>query len=92
MEADVPDVDTVEQAVDEDLVHTIDLWFSERRGVWVIERLDAAGDLIGAAHCCDHEDDAAACLQEWMRSHGDVRFFAPGPARRRPAPPRRHAA
>lgn len=53
-------------------VHTIDLWFSRRRGAWIVERLDAEGGHIGHAHICTDREDAEACLAEWLRAHGET--------------------
>lgn len=58
-------------------IHTIDVWFSKRRNAWVVERLDADGHLVGAAHYCDHEHDAADCLAHWLRTHGDTQLVSP---------------
>lgn len=75
-------------------VHTIDVWFSERRGVWVIERLDAEGHLIGAAHWCESRENATACVAEWLRAHDETGFVAhlpPGRTRRQGAARRKAA-
>lgn len=53
-------------------VHTVDMWFSHRRGRWVVERLDAEGHLLGHVFCAAEEADAAACLEEWLRAHGET--------------------
>lgn len=59
-------------------MHAIDLWFSGRRRLWVIERLNVDGDLIGVAHCCPDEETALACIGEWLRTHGgEVQFVSP---------------
>lgn len=71
------DIVGIEQArSDDDDVHTIDVWFSQRRGCWVVERLNAAGHLVGTAHCCASEHDAEACLTEWLRAHGETHLAA----------------
>lgn len=53
-------------------VHTIDLWFSARRGCWVLERHDVHGDVVGISYCTPDEPDASACLAEWLRSHDEA--------------------
>lgn len=58
-------------------VHTIDIWYSRRRQTWVVERLSADGGQVGAAHHCSSEAEAAACLEEWLRTHDDVHLVAP---------------
>ena len=79
-------------------VHTIDLWFSRRLGVWVVERLNASGDVIGHPHHCANARDAAHCLQEWLRSHGETHLVTPREApaaatrTRAVSHPKRHAA
>lgn len=66
-------------------VHTIDIWFSQKRGAWAVERLNADGHLIGAAFHCEHEDDAVACLAEWLRAHGETHLASPRQLVRRTA-------
>jgi hypothetical protein len=61
----------------EDEVHTIDLWFSARRGVWIVERLNSSGHLVGTAHSCSSLEDAQACLEEWLRSHDEAHMTSP---------------
>jgi hypothetical protein len=78
-------------------VHTIDMWFSRRRRVWVVERLNACGHVIGPSHYCTSEQDATHCLQEWLRAHGETHLVTPRDAtasgQKKAAPhPRRHAA
>ena len=63
--------------VDVGAIHTIDVWFSERRGKWIIERLDANGDRMGAAHVCESRDEAEDCLADWLRAHGETHLVAP---------------
>lgn len=58
-------------------VHTIDIWFSDRRELWIVERLNANGDPIGMAHPCASEGDAAACLAEWLRAHPETHLVTP---------------
>lgn len=77
-------------------VETIDVWFSQRRQAWIIERIDAEGNQIGAAHLCE-EADVAACVADWLRAHESVQLVTPyGSLRRQAAarsrPPRRRAA
>ena len=57
-------------------VHTIDIWYSERRRCWVVERLNVHGDLVGAAHCCTSLQDAEACLTDWLRLHSETHLAA----------------
>ena len=57
---------------DDNHVHTIDVWYSQRRQYWVVERLNVHGSLIGVAHHCRTLDDAEACLTEWLRSHDEA--------------------
>lgn len=63
--------------VDTAQVHTIDMWFSERRGMWFVERLDADGNQIGVVHRCGDEQEASACLDEWLRTHSETHLLAP---------------
>ncbi len=58
-------------------VHTIDIWFSKKRGAWILERLDAQGHQVGSAHACADEHEASACLGEWLRAHDDTYLVAP---------------
>ena len=58
-------------------VHTIDMWFSKRRNVWLVERLNADGHVVGAIHRCASADDARACVQEWLRAHAETHLLAP---------------
>ena len=58
-------------------VHTIDMWFSKRRGGWLVERLDADGHHIGAAYFCADEQDAATCVEHWLRDHSETHLVAP---------------
>ena len=53
-------------------VHTIDVWFSERRQRWVVERRDADGAVVGWSFCAANEHDATDCLAEWLRAHAEV--------------------
>lgn len=62
---------------DDPQVHTIDVWYSERRKAWMVERLDAQGHQVGPSHSCATEAEAEACLEEWLRSHSGVRLVAP---------------
>ena len=64
-------------------IHTIDVWFSKRRGVWMIERLNASGDRMGVAHACAAREDAEACLGEWLRAHGEAHLVGSEDAARR---------
>ena len=61
---------------EDDHVHTIDIWYSRRRGCWVVERLNLAGDLVGTAHCCASQHDAEACLADWLRAHDEAHLTA----------------
>ena len=71
-------------------IHTIDVWFSQKRGKWIIERLNADGDTIGHAHVCESLEDAETCLAEWLRAHDETHLMAPSdPA---PRTQLRHAA
>lgn len=65
----------------DDHVHTIDIWFSRRRNCWVVERLNAEGHLVGAAHRCATREDAEHCLAEWLRAHGETHLTTPDDAR-----------
>ena len=58
-------------------IHTIDVWFSERRGKWVIERLDADGDGVGTVLVCESREDAEDCLADWLRAHSETHLVAP---------------
>ena len=58
-------------------IHTIDVWFSQRSGKWIIERLDANGDRMGAAHVCKSRTEAEDCLADWLRTHGETHLVAP---------------
>ena len=60
-------------------VHTVDFWYSSRRRCWVVERLDADGHLIGAAHCCADVHEAEACLADWLRTHDEAHLTSPRP-------------
>ncbi len=63
----------VEQAEwQDDHVHTIDIWYSQRRRCWIVERLNVDGHLVGAAHQCTTLEDAEDCLWEWLRSHSEA--------------------
>ena len=62
---------------DEPRVHTIDIWFSRRRQLWFVERLDSQGHQVGLAHFCADEQEAAACLAEWLRTHDETHLVAP---------------
>lgn len=53
-------------------VHTIDIWFSSRRKCWVVERRDPHGSAVGSSFCTFDEQDAAACLIEWLRTHDEA--------------------
>ncbi len=55
-----------------DHVHTIDLWFSEKRKVWIVERLNADGHHVGATYQTKDVHDARACLEEWLRIHAET--------------------
>ena len=58
-------------------IHTIDVWFSQRSGKWIIERLDADGDRMGGAHVCADREEAEDCLADWLRAHGEAHLVAP---------------
>lgn len=58
-------------------VHTIDVWYSQKRRMWIVERLDAEGHQIGMTHRCASEHEAAACLEEWLRAHSETHLVAP---------------
>ena len=58
-------------------VHTIDVWFSERRGKWVVERLNADGHHVGLAFLCASEADAEDCVAEWLRAHVETHLASP---------------
>ena len=58
-------------------VQTIDIWFSERRRMWFVERLDAEGHQLGLAHRCDNKAEAEACLEEWLREHSETELVVP---------------
>ena len=74
-------------------VHTIDMWFSRRRGGLIVERLDSDGHPIGTAHVCLDEHEASACLEHWLRTHAETHLVAPTDRSRiARAPQRRHAA
>lgn len=64
------------QTCDEGQVYSIDLWFSKRRQLWIVERLDSNGNVIGAVHQCSDEDDAHTCLRDWLRAHADTHSFS----------------
>ena len=70
-------VGIVETADGEAPVHTIDVWFSKRSRRWLVERLDAHGDLIGAVHHCPSEQDALVCVGEWLRAHPETHLLSP---------------
>ena len=65
----------------DDHVHTIDVWYSERRRCWIVERLNVQGHLIGTTHHCRTLEDAEDCLTEWLRSHDEAHVTS---ARERP--------
>ncbi len=71
-------------------VHTIDIWFSARRDCWVLERHDVEGRIVGVSYCTPDEPDAAACLSEWLRTHGETHLV--GRAARMVAEARARAA
>ncbi len=58
-------------------IHTIDVWFSQRRGKWIIERLNADGHRMGAAHVCESREEAEDCLADWLRRHDETHLVAP---------------
>jgi hypothetical protein len=58
-------------------IHTIDVWYSQRSGRWIVERLDANGDRIGTAHVCADRAEAEDCLADWMRTHSETHLVAP---------------
>ena len=58
-------------------VHTIDVWFSQRLQAWLVERLDGDGHQIGFTHRCASEEDAASCVAEWLRTHGEAQLLSP---------------
>ena len=76
-ETDVHIVGINPQEFDATHVHTIDMWFSDRRAVWIVERLNAEGDHVGLAHLCASEDDAADCVAEWLRAHAETHLVSP---------------
>ena len=53
-------------------VHTIDMWFSSRRRCWIVERRGPDGSVIGLSFAAQDEDDAVACLLEWLRTHDET--------------------
>lgn len=57
---------------DETHVHSIDMWFSNRRQIWIVERLNADGDPVGVAHHCASREGGMDCLAEWVRAHGET--------------------
>ena len=77
-----------------DHVHTIDLWFSERRKVWIVERLNEDGHHVGATYQTADMRDAQACLEEWLRIHAETHLVERGAkkARRSIAAQRRRVA
>lgn len=58
-------------------VHTIDIWFSEARGRWIVQRLDGRGDPIGHSHSCRTQGEAKACLADWLRRHPETYLATP---------------
>ncbi len=70
-------VGIIEEADGEMQVHTIDVWFSRRTARWLVERLDGNGDLIGLVHHCATEEDALACVGEWLRAHPETHLVSP---------------
>ena len=65
----------------DDAVHTIDVWFSQERRRWVVQRLNGQGDPIGHSHFCRTEGEARACLADWMRRHPETHLTQPGRGR-----------
>ncbi len=65
-------------------VHTIDIWFSEARRRWVVQRLDGRGDPVGHSHSCLTQGEAKACLADWLRRHPETYLASPArtPAKR----------
>ena len=64
-------------SIDDDAVHTIDLWFSQERRQWVVQRLNGHGDQIGHSHFCRTENEARACVADWMRRHPATHLTTP---------------
>lgn len=58
-------------------IHTIDVWYSQRRDKWIVERLDADGHRRGAAHVCVSREEAEDCLTDWLRAHDETHLVAP---------------
>ena len=75
-------VGIVEDADGETQVHTIDVWFSRRLDRWLVERLDGEGHLIGSIYHCQSEEDALACVGEWLRAHPETCLVSPRDAER----------
>ena len=77
-----------------DHVHTIDLWFSDKRRLWIVERLSSDGHHVGATYQTHNEHDAKACLEDWLRAHAGTHLVGRNPAqkRRRSAAPLRQRA
>jgi hypothetical protein len=78
-----------------DHVHTIELWFSQKRKVWIVERLNDEGHHIGATYQTTDVHAAQACLEEWLRMHGETHLVereAKPKRRRAVAAPKRRAA
>ena len=78
-----------------DHVHTIDLWFSEKRNAWVVERLNVEGHHVGSTYQTTDVHDARACLEEWLRIHAETHLVGRShnaPKRRAAASPRHRAA
>lgn len=70
----------------DDAVHTIDVWFSQERRQWVVQRLNGHGDPVGYDHFCRTEHEAKACVTDWMRRHPETHLTTPSTGRAAGAP------
>ena len=61
----------------ENAVHTIDIWFSEARRHWVVQRFNGLGDPVGHDHFCRSQAEAKACLAYWLRRHPETHLLTP---------------
>lgn len=61
----------------DDAVHTIDVWYSETRRHWIVQRLNGHGDGIGHSHKCRSRAEATACVADWMRRHPETHLTTP---------------
>ena len=60
-------------------VHTIDVWFSQRRNLWIVDRLNADGHHVGVVFVSMDEAEAKDCAAHWLRAHTETYLLSPWP-------------